>query len=216
MLDFWHSRWEAGQTGWHEPEGNVALHKFWPSLACGSRVLVPLCGKSSDLLWLAEQGSSVTGIELSEIAARAFFNDAGLSFETEKINGFNWFRSREANIAIACGNYFEFLDTPFDALYDRAALVALPANKRAEYALHTKGLLKPDARQLLLTIEFDQSRVEGPPFSVMPAEVKSYWPDLERVYEQDDIENSPPRFRDAGIEDIVEVVWVSHPHDPTC
>ena len=133
MLDFWHSRWEAGQTGWHEPEGNVALHKFWPSLASDSRVLVPLCGKSSDLLWLAEQGCSVTGVELSEIAARVCFDDAGLPFETENSGGFNWFRCREANIVIAVGNYFEFLDAPFDALYDRAALVALPPKKRVEY-----------------------------------------------------------------------------------
>lgn len=214
MLGFWHSRWEAGQTGWHEPEGNAALRKYWPSLSRGSRVLVPLCGKSFDLLWLAEQGCSVTGVELSEIAAHAFFNEAGLAFETEYKNGFNWFRCREANIDIACGNYFTFVDQPFDALFDRAALVALPAKKRTEYVLQTKNLLKPDASQLLLTIEFDQSVVEGPPFSVMPDEVKSHWPGLERVHEQDDIDNSPPRFRDAGIEEVLEVVWLGRHRTP--
>lgn len=209
MLDFWHSRWQNGQTGWHEADGNVSLQRYWPALASGHRVLVPLCGKSADLLWLAKQGCHVVGVELSEIAARTFFEEAGLPFETNTVNGFKWFEGREANIAIACGNYFEFTDSPFDALYDRAALVALPAKKRQEYARHTASLLKPGAVHLLVTIEFDQAKVEGPPFSVMPDEVKGYWPGLLRLHEQDDMENSPPRFRDAGVDDIVEVVWMS-------
>ncbi|MGB5485800.1 MAG: thiopurine S-methyltransferase, partial [Lysobacterales bacterium] len=61
----WHSRWESGNTGWHQPGGSSALRKFWPGLHPGGRVLVPLCGKSPDLLWLAKQGYDVTGVELS-------------------------------------------------------------------------------------------------------------------------------------------------------
>jgi thiopurine S-methyltransferase len=174
-------------------------------------VLVPLCGKSIDLLWLARQGLDVTGVELSEIAARAFFDQAGLSFETENINGFKWFRCQNANIAIACGNYFEFTDAPFDALYDRAAWTALPVKKRPEYALHTTKLLNPDATQLLLTLEFDQSNAEGPPFSISPDEVQSYWPNLQRVEAREDIENGPQKFRDAGVTEMTEVVWLSPP-----
>ena len=214
MLDFWHSRWEAGRFGWHEADGNASLRKFWPRLEPGSRVLVPLCGKSSDLLWLAEQGCDITGVELSEIAARAFFDETGLPYETGKIDGFHWFRCRQANIAIACGNYFEFSDAPFDALYDRASLVALPPKKHPEYVGLTKSLLKPNAFQLLITIEFDQAKAEGPPFSMTADEVKSHWPDLRPVDEYDDIENSPSSFRDAGISEVVEVVWMSHSNNP--
>ena len=136
MLDFWHSRWEAGRFGWHEADGNASLRKFWPRLEPGSRVLVPLCGKSSDLLWLAEQGCDITGVELSEIAARAFFDEAGLPYETGQSDGFHWFRCRQANIAIACGNYFEFSAMPFDAIYDRASLAALTLKEMGYTNVH--------------------------------------------------------------------------------
>ena len=214
-LDFWHSRWEQGRCGWHEAGGNAALRKFWPRLAPGSRVLVPLCGKSTDLLWLAQQGYDVTGVELSEIAARAFFDEAGLSFETEKSDRFNWFRCRDAGIAIATGNYFEFKDTPFDALYDRASLTALPAKKRPEYVGRTRTLLKVSAVQLLLTLEFDETNTEGPPFSIMPDEILGYWSDLQRVEAKDDIENSSQRIREAGVNEMTEVVWLSPFRDPS-
>jgi thiopurine S-methyltransferase len=161
------------------------------------------------LLWLSRRGHDVTGVELSEIAARAFFEEAGLAFETEKTAGFNWFRCREANIAIACGNYFEFSDAPFDALYDRASLVALPAKKRPEYAQQTQSLLKPGATRLLLALEFDDANTEGPPYSILPEEVHSYWPDLRRVDEKNDIENSSSKIREAGVREVIEVVWVS-------
>ena len=209
MLDFWHSRWQNGQTGWHEADGNVSLQRYWPQLAPGSRVLVPLCGKSADLLWLVKQGCQVVGVELSEIAARSFFEEAGLSFETNTVNGFKWFECSEADIAIACGNYFEFTDSPFDALYDRAALVALPPKLRPEYIQHTRPLLKQGAFQLLITLECDAPGIEGPPFSVMPDEVAGYWPDLQRIAQKNDIENSPPRFREAGVKEVLEVVWIS-------
>lgn len=214
MLDFWHSRWQSGQTGWHEADGNASLREFWPRLTPGSRVLVPLCGKSSDLAWLAGEGYEVTGVELSDIAARAFFDEADLQFETHEARGFNWHRNLEAGIAIACGNYFEFSDQPFDALYDRASLVAIPLKKRPEYILHTKSLLKPDAAQLLVTLQYDQEKAEGPPFSVLPDEVQGYWPNLQRVSERDDIENGSPRFREAGILEMTEVVWVTQFDDP--
>lgn len=213
MLDFWHSRWQSGQIGWHEADGNTALRKFWPRLAPGSRILVPLCGKSSDLAWLAGEGYEVTGVEVSEIAARSFFDEANLQFETDTVDEFIWYRSREAGIAIACGNYFSFSDQPFDALYDRACLVAIPLNKRPEYIQHTKSLLKPGATQLLVTLEYEQEKAEGPPFSVMPDEVQAYWQNLQRVSEWNDIENSPPKFRDAGIHEMTEVVWVSRSGD---
>ena len=214
MLDFWHSRWQTGQHGWHEAGGNEALREFWPTLDAGSRVLVPLCGKSVDLLWLAKQGAEVIGVEVSEIAARSFFEEAGLQYEMDEAGGLNWFRNLEAGIAIACGNYFEFSDRPFDALYDRASLVALPPKKRPEYIRRTKNLLKPGAAQLLLTLEYDDTDIEGPPFSVFADEVFGYWPGLRRVREHNDIENSPPKFRDVGITEVIEVVWAGSATGP--
>lgn len=205
----WLSRWESHQTGWHQASGSSALRKFWPGTPPGSRVLVPLCGKSPDLLWLAQQGCDVTGVELSDIAAHAFFEEAGIRFELSQINGFNYFRGLEQSVTIVCGDYFSFSDQPFDALYDRASLVALPPKLRPLYIQHTKSLLKPGARQLLLTLEYDKSKSLGPPYSVMSEEVRRYWPRLRRVSDRADTKNSPPKFRDAGISEVVEAVWVT-------
>lgn len=183
------------------------MRQHWPGLPRGSRVLVPLCGKSADLLWLARQGLDVTGVELSPIAARSFFEDSGLGYVESAAGGFRWFRNAEAGIGIACGNYFEFSSAPFDALYDRAACSALPPGKRTEYARLTSSLMKPGAFQLLITLEFDDSRVEGPPYPVWPDEVQAHWPGLRRVSSKDDTANAPQKFLQDGLEKMVEVAW---------
>lgn len=209
MKDEWLARWDSGQCGWHEAGGNTALRKFWPRLNSGNRVLVPLCGKTPDLLWLAQQGLEVTGVELSEIAARAFFDEMGISFDVESFGDLLCFRGVEQAVAIVCGDYFQFSDEPFDALYDRAALVALPPELRPDYVRHTKALLKPDAAQLLITLEYDQSKANGPPFSVLPDEVNAYWPGLQRAGDLSALSNMPPKFRDAGVNEFIEVVWLT-------
>ena len=211
MKTDWLTQWESGRTGWHQAGGSAALRKFWPRLAAGSRVLVPLCGKSPDLLWLAHQGLHVTGVELSEIAVRAFFDETDIPFEISKCDGFKWFQARQHDITIVCADYFQFLDKPFDALYDRASLVALPPQVRAVYVQHTKSLLKPAAALLLLTLEYDQSKATGPPYSVMSDELKNYWVRIQRVGERSDSKNIPPKIRQAGISEIVEAVWLSLP-----
>ena len=208
MTEDWHSRWKEGRIGWHEAGGNAALREFWPEVATGARVLVPLCGKTPDLLWLEDQGLDVTGVELSEIAVRAFFEEAGLSFEVTEVDGLGWYRSSEALIAIVCGDYFEFSDQPFDALYDRASLIALPPAIRPDYVRHTKSLLKPGAAQLLITLEYDQAMVEGPPFSVQPEEVKRYWGEIQSIDSHNCIEETPPKFRQAGLSEVIEAVWL--------
>jgi len=208
MNDQWLARWENGHTGWHEAGGNTALRKFWPRLGAGSRVLVPLCGKSPDLLWLAQQGHEVTGVELSEIAARAFFAETGVSFNVESRGRLLCFQGVEQAVTIICGDYFQFLDEPFDALYDRAALVALPADLRPGYVTHTIKLLRVDAAQLLITLEYDQSRANGPPYSVLSDEVSVYWPGLRRAGDLGALKNMPPKFRDAGVTEFVEAVWL--------
>jgi len=208
MSEDWLSRWEEGRIGWHEDEGNAALRKFWPEVERGNRVLVPLCGKSEDLLWLAERGLQVTGVELSHIAIQAFIGRSGLDFSTCDDGGLPAYCCDEPAITLVCGDYFDYRGGPFDALYDRASLVALPPQIRPAYAKHTHSLLRPGAAQLLVTLEYDQSRVGGPPFSVPADEVRAYWPRLERIAERNDIEDCPPKFRNAGLQFVNEVAWV--------
>jgi thiopurine S-methyltransferase len=204
----WKSRWVEGRTGWHEADGNSALREYWPTPGNGERVLVPLCGKSPDLLWLAQQGHEVTGVELSEIAVRAFFEESRLDFEITEADGFLVLKCSGPRITLVCGDYFDFSGEPFDALYDRAALVALPQHIRPDYVRHTKSLLKPDATQLLITLEYDQSRADGPPYSVLADEVADYWGHIPRVSGYNVIDSTPPKFREAGLTEVTESVWL--------
>jgi thiopurine S-methyltransferase len=203
----WHDRWATGRTGWHETDGNAGLQAYWNFDA--RRVLVPLCGKTPDLVWLAKRGHDVVGVELSDIAIRDFFAEQKLSFDTELAGSLTAYRCRELPITLLHGNYFEFAAEPFDALYDRGAFVAIDPGMRERYAAHTRKLLRDDAGILLIALEYDQSVVAGPPFALMPAELPQYFGGLERVHDQDDIDTCPPKFRDAGLTEIREVVWRS-------
>ena len=214
MTENWIERWESGRTGWHEPRGNAGLKAHWPGAGAGSRVLVPLCGKSPDLLWLSRQGLEVVGVELSEIAVRAFFEDNQLDYESEPSGALIAHRAREVPVTVYQGDYFDLEVEPCDALYDRGALVALPDSIRPDYVVHTKRLIRPDAAILLVTLEYDQAVVSGPPYSVHADEVYRYWPGLERVEMKDDIDTCPPKFREAGLAEIYEVVWRSPPSGP--
>ncbi len=205
MLEPWLERWEEGRIGWHEAAGNRSLKRHWAY--SGRRVLVPFSGKSFDLVWLESQGNEVVGVELSEIAVRAFFEDNGLRFR-QTPDG-RRFEALDRRIMLICGDYFEFEAAAFDAHYDRGAIAALPRELRARFAAHTSKLLAPDAVQLVIVLEYDQARVEGPPFAVFGDELLSYWPGLERVDAYDDLENGPPKFQDAGLEEMLEVVWRS-------
>lgn len=208
MTEDWLGRWREGRTGWHEKHGNALLKRHWPKLAAGSRVLVPLCGKAPDLLWLAARDLNVIGVEISDIAVRAFFDESGLEFTRAAGNGLDRYTAADASIDIYCGDYFAFETSPCDALYDRGAIVAIEKTHRAEYVAHTKRLLKPDAARLVITLEYDQSVVDGPPYAVLAEEIRGYWDDLERVAERDDLETCPPKFRKAGLQEIREVAWL--------
>ena len=204
MHDEWHERWRIGRTGWHEVEGNRNLKEHWR--ATGKRVLVPLCGKTPDLLWLEEQGNDVTGVELSELAVRAFFEENELEFDRSE-GALARYSARDRRITLYCGDFFEFRAAAFDAHYDRGALVALTAELRPRYAQHTTSLLTPDAEQLVITVEYDQSVCDGPPFALGETEIRGYWPGLTKVAAVDDTANAPPKFLEAGLERMYEAVW---------
>ena len=204
MTEPWLERWQEGKIGWHEAQGNSSLQKYWT--ASGKRVLVPLCGKTQDLIWLERQGNQVIGVELSEIAVKAFFDENEMEYSLNE-GALTAYVAKEHSITIYCGDYFEFSEGSFDAHYDRGALIALPANMRQAYAEHTRTLLDADAAQMIICLEYDDSIATGPPFSVPAHEILTFWPDLERINAFDDIENGPPKFRQAGLGEMIEVVW---------
>ncbi len=204
----WIDRWEAGQIGWHEPDGNANLKAHWKG--SGQRVLVPLCGKSPDLAWLEAHGNDVVGIEVSEIAAEAFFVEQDMAFERSGRDT-PVFTARSRNITIVCGDYFA-IDSDatgggFDACYDRGALVAIDPAMRGRYLETTLAQLKHGADYLLVAVEYDQSVADGPPFSLDAESVGRLLPTLRRVAAVDDLDNCPPKFLDAGLTAFYEVVY---------
>ncbi|WP_211252238.1 class I SAM-dependent methyltransferase, partial [Marinobacterium jannaschii] len=135
--DFWHSRWEEGRIGFHRQDFHPSLSRFWDSLkvARPGRVFVPLCGKSRDMMWLAGQGYAVLGSELSERACRSYFAEAELACSEDRQGAFIHFQSAETDIL--CGDFFALSADQLAgvaAVYDRAALIALPAMMRQQYA----------------------------------------------------------------------------------
>jgi thiopurine S-methyltransferase len=152
----WLQCWREQCTDFHQTAVNPLLDRFWPSLALphGSRVFVPLCGKSLDMIWLAQQGHEVIGVELSPVAVEDFFRENGLHPVKRKQGQFtSWSCGR---LSVLCGDYFALSQTDigeFDTVYDRAALTALPENIRGLYVAQLMRLVPKSARILLLTIE---------------------------------------------------------------
>lgn len=171
---FWLERWEQNQIGFHQQEINSYLSEHWEELGLpeGAPVFVPLCGKSLDMLWLREQGHPVFGVELSEKAVSAFFEENGISAEVRR-DGESCDYLAEG-LRLRAGDFFA-LDAGdmagIGAVYDRAALIALPPAMRSDYARHMASLLPADAHILLITMEYPAGTLEGPPFSVSEEEV---------------------------------------------
>lgn len=210
--EFWHERWVDNRIGFHLGEVNPYLVKYWPTLElhASSRVFVPLCGKSLDLLWLAEQGYEVIGIEISPLAVQSFFKENQLTPIIEQHGAFELWRVD--NITLICGDFFELSPIQLGevaAVYDRASLIALPVDMRQEYVNHLAELCPMDNPRLLITLEYDQSSMNGPPFSMSAEELHQLYPQKDEVIrlEATDIIKDNERFREKGLDRLLESVW---------
>ena len=152
----WKAKWKANDIAFHQAQSNPYLPQYWPILALepGCSVLVPLCGKSHDLTWLQTQGHKVIGVELSHIASEAFFAERSLTPSRQRRGRFTrWYHG---SIEIWCGDLFDLKASELGeiaAIYDCAALTALPQSSRSSYVRHLSGLLNPDSQILLFTTE---------------------------------------------------------------
>ncbi|MDO8990521.1 MAG: thiopurine S-methyltransferase [Sideroxyarcus sp.] len=152
----WLKFWRDERTDFHQSAVNPLLSKFWSSLELvpASRVFVPLCGKSLDMIWLAQQGHEVIGVELSPVAVADFFRENGLHPVLRQMGAFTLWS--DGGLSILCGDYFALTKADlgqFDTVYDRAALTALPENIRAQYVAQLRRLVPETARVFLLTVE---------------------------------------------------------------
>ena len=202
--EFWLQRWQDGQIGFHQDQPTPLLCKHWPAAGVkpASTVFVPLAGKSLDMVWLASQGHRVLGVELSPLAVEQFFAEHGL---TPEVSDSRYGRHHRAGgIELILGDAFGLdaeLLSDCDAVYDRAALIALPPELRARYVAELYARLPAQCRGLLITMEYPQHEKAGPPFSVETAEVEQRYGALWQVelLERRGILDSQPSFADAGV-----------------
>lgn len=175
--DFWHRKWQRGEIAFHQSQANPLLvaHFETLNLLKGSRVFLPLCGKTLDIAWLLSQGYRVVGAELSELAIDELFQSLELKPQVAKVGALIHYSAKDIDIYV--GNIFDLSAQTInavDAVYDRAALVALPAETRKIYAAHMMSITQK-APQLLIAYEYDQSLADGPPFSISEEEIKHHY-----------------------------------------
>ena len=211
--DGWIARWREGRIQFHVDKVNPILGRYVDRLLPEEfgRVFVPLCGKSLDLCWLIEQGHEVVGVELVEKAVEDLFNGIGGS---PTISPQGEFQSWQSNgLEVLVGDLFELdanVSGKFDAIWDRAAFVALRPSDRDRYAPHLQEFLRPNGRILLCTISYDGSKMEGPPFSVSANEVHRHFGNSWSVEKLEESINADPNqcFTENGIDRVLEEVWL--------
>ena len=207
--EFWLQRWQENKIGFHKSGVNPLLEQFLPQVSPKpGRTLVPLCGKTEDLAWLLAHGHQVVGVDISELAARAFSREQGIPFKETSEPPFTIFRGER--ITYYVGDFFNLKANrgQFDLVYDRAALIALPSNIRHHYVQHLKALLAPGGAILLISLEYDSRKMEGPPFTVPESEVRSLFLGLsvDKLHEHDCLDEEA-RFKERGLDWMKEVVY---------
>ena len=165
---FWHNRWRLGQIGFHQSAVDRHLGKYWPQMEIpgDGRVFVPLCGKSLDLLWL-EQHHSVAGVEISAVALESFCLEHGIAARRRILRDFDVYEADQLHLYR--GDFFALspeLLGRVSAVFDRAALISWAPEQRAAYVAHMTALTRPGTQTLLITVEYPQAQMGGPPFSV--------------------------------------------------
>jgi len=205
--NFWHQKWERGEIGFHESQVNPLLvaHIAKLNLGKGARIFLPLCGKTLDIAWLLNRGYRVVGAELSALAINALFNDLGVQPTIVTTGTLEHYSVN--NLDIFVGDIFALSPAELgvvNAVYDRAALVALPAAIRHVYAAHILRLTH-EAPQLLISYEYDQSLMNGPPFSVTQDEIRQLF---KASYNVQSVERRQVANGLRGTLPAMEIVWL--------
>src|SRR5271165_1601813 len=210
--EFWHDRWRTGQVGFHQSAVDRHLTAHWPTLelAAASRVFVPLCGKSLDLLWLRDRGFAVIGVELSAVALESFCMEHGIPARRRLLGDFDVYEAD--GFRLIRGDYFAL--TPellgdVAAIYDRAALIAWTPALRESYVAQMAALTRPGTQTLLITVEYPQDQMRGPPFSVSSEEVGQLYAKHHQIRQlsRQDILADEPRLRSRGLTELYAVCY---------
>jgi thiopurine S-methyltransferase len=208
---YWLDRWQRGEISFHQEQVNADLQRHWPRLDCppSAAVYVPLCGKSRDMAWLRAQGHRVIGVDLAEGAIAGFYAALGLQPLRQRTGKLE--RWQDGGYELYVGDCFELGAqqlTGVRGVYDRAALIALPPELRARYARHLADTLPASCAMLLLTMDYPQHIMPGPPFAVSAAEVRALFGERFAITELEarDVAVTEPRYRKRGLEQRIEHV----------
>lgn len=206
--DFWHSRWVSNEIGFHQQSETPQLIQYWSDMAPdNASVFLPLCGKSLDILWLKSRGHHVIGVEFSTIAVESFFSENNIPYDIEKKGTFSVYTA--PNITIYQGDFFDLNADDLKGVqyvFDRAALIALPADMRLRYATKINDLIDSNTKILLVALEYDQALMAGPPFSVSDDEINKLYVDSfsVEILHQENIIDDLPRFKQRGLNALDE------------
>ena len=220
--DFWLERWQKGETGFHQEQLNPYLAHFYGDKGAplekrqALKVFVPLCGKSVDMLWLAQNGYQVLGNECSEIAVKAFFETHDLEYQIIKEPLFNRYvsvaKQAQARIEIVQGDFFDLVTDDLKGvtdIYDRASMIALPDAMRIDYFKKMVELQAEGMRTLLITLTYPQQEMSGPPFSVTEKELNKLYSEKFKIDKLlgKDILADEPRFQQRGLSALYETAY---------
>lgn len=211
--EFWLSRWQQNKIGFHQHQTNPYLQVYWSRLAAdpGSSVFVPLCGKSLDMIWLSQQGYHVKGVELSPLAVDDFFTEHGLSDQVS-YDGNLVIRGNK-DICIYVGDFFHLQAEHLDAcrlVYDRACLIAFPPLQRQRYVRQLLRLFPAGVKILLVTLEYEQGLMQGPPFSVNEQELNELFAEYFsiKLLVQNEVIEQNKHLQEKGLHRLQEKVYV--------
>lgn len=218
-ISYWQARWKKDKTGWHMQQVYPHLKTYWNRLQLDDHttVLVPLCGKSLDMLWLKNQAHKVIGVDVSEKAAKDFFREHQLPFKKSFKGSFTIYYS--GDLAIWVGDFLKLKPNylpKIDAIYDKAALIALPEGKRKNYAGHIIKLSNVHTQILMNTFEYKQDEMSGPPFSVFQKELDKLYGSHFTIHllHQESIFDELLKFQQRGLSSfLVEKVYHLEPVD---
>lgn len=208
--EFWITAWNEGRTSFHQKDYHEKLVEYFPQLnpEKGQKILVPLCGKTKDLLWLQGLGLHVHGVELYEQAVEAFFKENELS-APQKTQDQDFVRYTHGNIVLSCGDVFQLNEKDtYDFIYDRGSLVAFPLSTRQRYAQTIARSLRTGGKYLLIVYEYDQSQLEGPPFSVDANEIHALYEDQFNIKLMESKKPSKEGPRLSSIDSLKQKVYV--------
>lgn len=209
---FWLERWQKADIGFHQATAHDLLERHWPSLAVnkGAQIHVPLCGKSLDMVWLAEHGHTIIGTELAAVAVDQFFAERSRTPAAVKSSGFTV--KRAGPYEIWCGDHLRLdpeVTRRIGGVFDRAALVAMPQVMQKDYAEKLASLTPTGVPVLLVTLDYDPSEMDGPPFPIAPQRVEELFGHDFRItpLEQRDGLSTSQNLKKRGVSRLNEAAW---------